>query len=385
MVFEFAAAGRIIFGPETLKQIGPLARERGNRALVVLGRSVSRAGSLLNLLTREGIKTIVFQVPGEPTIDLIRDGVDQARKSESDLIIGFGGGSVLDAGKAIASLATNKGEIEEYLEVIGQSRPLTLPSFPFFAIPTTAGTGAEVTRNSVLTSSRHRIKVSLRSPLMLPNVAIIDPTLTYSLPPEVTAGTGLDALTQLIEPLVSLKANPMTDALCREGIGRVANSLRRAFEEGTNATARQDMALASLLGGLALANAGLGAVHGLAAPLGGRFSAPHGLICARLLPLVMAANIRALQERSPQSPALKGYDQIARLLTRKMGAKAQEGVQWIQETCQLLRIPALTRFGVTDHALPSLIEKAIGASSMKGNPIQLTAQELRDILVEALE
>jgi alcohol dehydrogenase class IV len=230
VVFEFATASRIIFGPETLKQIGPLAREMGNRALVVLGKNFSRAESLLALLNREGIKTVVFQVPGEPTIDLIRDGVHLARESELDLILGFGGGSVLDAGKAIASLVTNKQDLSEYLEVIGQSRPLASPSLPYFAIPTTAGTGAEVTRNAVLTSPKHKVKVSLRSPLMLPKVAVIDPTLTYSLPPQVTAGTGLDALTQLIEPLVSLKSNPMTDALCHEGIRRVANSLHKAYE-----------------------------------------------------------------------------------------------------------------------------------------------------------
>ena len=384
MIFEFATAGRIIFGPGTLKQIGPLAGETGSRAFVVLGQSLSRAQPLLALLDRERIKTITFQVPGEPTIDLIQQGAILARESESDLVIGFGGGSVVDAGKAIAALATNKEKIEDYLEVIGQSRPLTSPPLPYFAVPTTAGTGAEVTRNAVLASPEHKVKVSLRSPLMLPKVAVIDPTLTCSLSPQITAATGLDALTQLIEPLVSLKANPMTDILCREGVSRVANSLRKAYEEGTNATSRQDMALASLFGGLALANAGLGAVHGLAAPIGGMFPAPHGLVCARLLPWVMAANIRALQERSTDSPALKTYDQIAVLLTRKEGAKALEGVEWVQETCTRFNIPVLARFGVTAEILPELIQKAAGASSMKGNPIQLTAQELRDILVKAL-
>lgn len=385
MVFEFATAGRIIFGPGTLKQIGPLAKEIGERAFVVIGRSLSRTENLLESLRRNGIKSFVFHVPGEPTIDWIRDGAHQARESNCELILGFGGGSVLDAGKAIAALAANEGEIEDYIEVIGRALPLTLPSKPYMAIPTTAGTGAEVTRNAVLTSPVHRVKVSLRSPMMIPRLALIDPELTYPLPPEITAGTGLDALTQLIEPFVSLKANPLTAAICRQGIQRVACSLRRAYEEADNEIARQDMALASLFGGLALANAGLGAVHGLAAPIGGMFPAPHGQVCARLLPLVMAVNIRALQDRSPDSPALKVYEEIARLLTRKDRARPIDAVHWIQEISRYFGIPSLSRYGVTLEAVPDLIQRGAAASSMKGNPIELTPDEMKEILLKAVE
>jgi len=385
VVFEFATAGRIIFGPGTLKQIGPLAKEIGERAFVVIGRSLSRTENLLESLRRNGIKSFVFHVPGEPTIDWIRDGAHQARESNCELILGFGGGSVLDAGKAIAALAANEGEIEDYIEVIGRALPLTLPSKPYMAIPTTAGTGAEVTRNAVLTSPVHRVKVSLRSPMMIPRLALIDPELTYPLPPEITAGTGLDALTQLIEPFVSLKANPLTAAICRQGIQRVACSLRRAYEEADNEIARQDMALASLFGGLALANAGLGAVHGLAAPIGGMFPAPHGQVCARLLPLVMAVNIRALQDRSPDSPALKVYEEIARLLTRKDRARPIDAVHWIQEISRYFGIPSLSRYGVTLEAVPDLIQRGAAASSMKGNPIELTPDEMKEILLKAVE
>ena len=207
------------------------------------------------------------------------------------------------------------GELLDYVEIIGRGQALTKPSAPFIAIPTTAGTGSEVTRNAVLASPEHRVKVSLRSPLMLARVALVDPELTYDLPPALTASTGLDALTQLIEPFVCLRANPMTDGLCVEGMRRAARSLRVAFTDGQNKSAREDMAVASLFGGLALANAGLGAVHGFAGPIGGMFPAPHGAVCAALLPHVMTANIRALRQRAPGSEALRRYDKVARLLT----------------------------------------------------------------------
>ena len=233
-------------------------------------------------------------------------------RANCDLIIGLGGGSAIDTGKAIAALLTNAGDPLDYLEVIGRGQALTDAPAPFIAIPTTAGTGAEVTRNAVLASPEHRVKVSLRSPLMLPRVALVDPELTYGLPPAITASTGLDALTQLIEPFVSIRANPLTDAICRDGMRRAARSLRRAYEEGTMLPPARTWP-ASLFGGLALANAGLGAVHGFAGPLGGLFPAPHGVICARLLPLIVEANVRALQERKPNTSVLQRYAEVARL------------------------------------------------------------------------
>ena len=315
--FEFATATRIIFGAGTLGEIGPLAMAMGRQALVVTGRTTERAGSLLELLAAQEIGTVNFTVTSEPTTEVVRLGTERARESGCDLVIGFGGGSVLDTGKAIAALLTNDGDPLDYLEVIGGGQPLSKPPLPYIAIPTTAGTGAEVTRNAVLASPEHRVKVSLRSPLMLPRLALVDPELTHSLPPEVTASTGLDALTQVMEPYVSKRASPMTDALCREGMRRAARSLRRAYQQGDDPAAREDMALTSLFGGLALANAGLGAVHGFAGPLGGMFHGAHGAICARLLPHVMEVNVRALQQRLAESPALRRYDEIARHSDRK--------------------------------------------------------------------
>jgi alcohol dehydrogenase class IV len=382
--FEFATATRIVFGPGTAKGVAPLAAELGRRAFVVTGRSRERAAPLLEALDQQGLDWISFSVPGEPTTELTLAGARQARQAGCDLVIGVGGGSVIDTGKAIAALLTNRGELLDYLEVIGRAQPLAYAPAPYVAVPTTAGTGAEVTRNAVLTSPEHRVKVSMRSPLMLPRLAVVDPELTYSMPRDVTASTGLDAFTQVLEPFVSSRANALTDALCREGLERAARSLRQAYEDGNDAAAREDMAIVSLFGGLALANAGLGAVHGFAGPLGGEFDAPHGVICARLLPYVMETNVRALQARMPGSPALSRYDRVAQILTGRPTARAGDGVAWVQNLCQDLRVPTLSDLGVREEDVAALVDKARNASSMKANPIALTGEELTQILRQAL-
>lgn len=384
MRFEFATATRIIFGAGSLREVGPLTAELGSHALVVGGGNAARLTPLFELLHAQGVSAHVFTVSGEPTVELVTAGVEEARMHGCNVVLGMGGGSALDAGKAVAALLTNGGDIYDYLEVVGRNQPLRRPSAPYLTVPTTAGTGAEVTRNAVLGVPHERVKVSLRSPYMLPRVALVDPELTFSVPPSVTAGTGLDALTQCLEPYVSPQANPLTDALCREGMQRAARSLRRAYDDGRDGEARTDMALASLCGGLALANAKLGAVHGFAAPLGGFFPAPHGAVCARLLPLVMAANIRALEERAPDSPALARYGEVARILTGDSDAEARDGVRWVRELCAALAVPPLADFGVTEADIPEVVAKAQRASSMQGNPIDLTNEELAEILHQAV-
>jgi alcohol dehydrogenase class IV len=218
---------------------------------------------------------------------------------------------------------------------------------------------------------------------MLSRLALVDPLLTHTVPPDVTASTGLDALTQVLEPFVSHRANPLTDAVCREGLRRAARSLRRVYEQGDDADAREDMALVSLFGGLALANAGLGAVHGFAGPLGGMFPAPHGAVCACLLPHVMAVNVRALRERDPGSPSLRRYDEVACILTEDERATAADGVAWVEELCRGLRIPSLSTYGLAKADFPLLIEKASRSSSMKGNPVRLTEDEMGEVLALA--
>jgi alcohol dehydrogenase class IV len=384
--FEFATATRIVFGRDSLVRLPDLVSGLGARALLVTGRSGDRSSALAELLDRAGLERVAFTVAGEPTVDLVADGVARARETGCDLVVGFGGGSAIDTAKAIAAMLGNQGQLFDYLEVIGAGRPLQSPSRPWIAIPTTAGTGSEVTRNAVLASPAHRVKVSLRSPLMLARVALVDPALTDALPPAVTASAGLDALSQLVEPFTSARANPLTDAICREGMACAARSLLPAYRDGPgdNRWARDEMSLAALFGGLALANAGLGAVHGFAAPIGGAFPAPHGAVCGRLLPAVVSVNVRALRERAPGSEALARYDEVGRILTGRPDAGADDAVAWIAELVGVLGVPRLGDYGVGAADIAALVDAGSAASSMQANPIRLERDELIEILERSL-
>ncbi len=398
MPFEFSTAGRIIFGAGMLREAGNIAASMGRRALLVTGSDQERARPLLALLHEHGLETLTYAVAHEPDLATIETGTALAREEQCDCVIGFGGGAALDVAKAIAILITNPGELLDYLEIIGRGSALTKAPVALLAIPTTAGTGSEVTRNSVIISPERRVKVSLRSPLMLPAIALVDPELTYDLPPTITAATGVDALTQVIEPFVCTRANAMTDSLCREGMARAARSLRRVFENARarresamscatappDIDAREDMAIASLFGGLALANAGLGAVHGIAGPLGGMITAPHGAVCAALLPHVVATNMRALCERRPQSPALPRYDEVGRLLTGSACANAGDAIAWLRQLVTDLGIPGLGAFGLKPGHIDELLDRAMAASSMRANPIELTRDELRSVVESAI-
>ena len=390
MQFEFATSTRILFGPGVVQNTGELAAAMGNRALVVHGVNNNSLTILLSNLDRHGIYAELHPIKGEPTVADVQAGVKLAKALGCNLVISIGGGSALDTGKAIAGMMTNPGDIYDYLEIVGKGKSLSAPATAFIAIPTTAGTGSEVTRNAVLSVEvqdrrpGEHIKVSLRSSYLLPRLALVDPELTLDLPPKLTASTGMDALTQLIEPYLSNKANPLTDGLCREGISRAARSIQAAYLHGDDLPARTELSIASLFGGLALANAKLGAVHGFAAPLGGMFPAPHGAVCARLLPLVMESNFNALSQRQPNNPVLMKFDEVAKLLTGDPAAAARDGIDWLHQLCQELNIPGLSHYGVSTIDFPAIVEKAARASSMQGNPILLTELELNDILEKAL-
>ena len=384
MRFEFATAARIVFGPGTIGEVGTAAAEMGKRAFVVTGHTLERAEPLLEQLSKHRIECVTFNVSGEPTTTLAKEAMEAARQANSDFVISMGGGSAIDTGKVVAAMLTNTGQLEDYLEVVGEGRPLTRSAAGHIAVPTTAGTGAEVTRNAVLGVPQKKVKVSMRSPLMIPRLAVVDPVLTHSMPPALTASTGLDALTQLMEPYVCNKANPLTDGICREGLIRAGRSLRKAYENGSNAAAREDMALASLFSGLALANAKLGAVHGLAGPLGGMISAPHGVICGTLLPFVCEVNVKALQSRGEDSTSLARYDETAQILTGKASAQAVDGLGWVQELCAALKVPSLAEFGLEERDFPTVVAKCRKSSSMKGNPIELTDEELMEVLRKSI-
>jgi alcohol dehydrogenase class IV len=378
MEWELTTPTRIVFGPGRIAELPQIAREFGRRALLVTGRTTEWAKPFQRNLATVGIDAAIFPVEGEPTLDLVRRGV-QACREGCEFVISIGGGSVIDAGKAIAALAPNSGEPLDYLEVIGRGRSFESSPLPFIAVPTTAGTGSEVTRNAVLGSPENGMKASLRSPLMLAKVALIDPELTLGLPRDITANTGLDALTQTIEPFVSARANALTDLFCLEGMKRISSCLPVAYEDGNNRNARESMAFASLLGGLSLANAGLGVIHGFAAPLGGMLHAPHGAICAAVLPHGIGGNIRALRKRAPNHVGLQKYEQIARVLTGDPQAPAERVACWAASLCGHLGVAPLRKYGLRRDQIPDLVEKAQKASSMKANPIPLTTVELTEI------
>ncbi len=379
--FEFATAGQIMFGAGRAAELPGILAGMGTRVFVCTGASTARHAALLRGLT---LPAATFPVASEPTIDVARAGVAAAREHGADLVASIGGGSVIDTGKAVAMLLGNGGDPLDYLEVIGAGQKITGPSLPFVAVPTTAGTGAEVTANATLASPAHGLKASLRSMLMLPRIALVDPQLTVDCPPPVTAASGLDALTQCLEPYVCRQATPLTDGLAREGLHRAALGLRAAYADGGDLRARTDMSTCSLLGGMALANAKLGAVHGLAGVVGGTASVPHGVACAALLVPVMTANVRALRAAQPAHPALERYAEAARLLTSRPDASIEDGIEWVRETVSMLAIPGLGSFGVEPAEAGEIAEKTSRSSSMQGNPVALSTAELKAVLLQSL-
>jgi alcohol dehydrogenase class IV len=385
MDFEFATATRIVFGAGRASMVpGFLVEHCCYSVLVVTGRSLERARPLLQALSAAGIQHWHQAIRTEPSLDDARAGAQLCRELGISAVLSVGGGSAIDAGKAIAALATNPGDALDYVEVIGRAQPLRYAPLPFIALPTTAGTGAEVARNAVLGSKEHGVKVSLRSPHMLPRLAVIDPELLRDAPSYVLRDSGLDAFSQLAESFLSCRANPLTSALARDGLERSVTSLKRAVLQGPSAEDRENLCIASLFGGLCLANSGLGAVHGFAAPVGGMFEAPHGAVCAALLPHVMRENLRALTAREPEGAGLARFRALSAILTGRRDAAPEEAVAYVEALCAALKASGLGAFGVTAEHLDDLVDKAERASSMRGNPLQLTREELLRIAQASL-
>jgi len=390
--FDFHCVPRIVFGRGQFARLAELCAPLGKSVLIVTnagppGRS-EPTGRAAELLGKAGLRWGVFHVSGEPEVQDVDRALAQARQEAHDVLVALGGGSAIDLAKAVAGLLGSGGCCLDYMEVIGAGRKIARASAPWVAVPTTAGTGAEVTRNAVIACRDKQFKASIRSEHLLARVAVVDPELGSSVPREVTACSGMDALCQLIESYTSTGANPMTDALALAGVERAGRSLRRAYQDGADMDAREDMALAALWSGLALANAGLGAVHGFAAPLGARFQAPHGAICAILLPHVMAANVSALRAAGPDHPTLRRYADIGKRLAGEPAnddpAAIESGIRIVHDLVGDLNIPRLGRFGVTEADLPDLASAARRSSSMKYNPVPLPEETLVGILRHAL-
>ncbi len=379
MNFDWGAPGRIRFGNGTSSEAPAIAAGFGGRIFVVTGRDPGRHGSLMAALRAVGVVG-TWVISGEPSVEMAFGGGNAAAAQGASVVVAVGGGSVLDAGKAIAAFARNPGDPMDFLEIIGRGLPLRAVPLPVIAIPTTSGTGSEVTRNAVLSSASHRLKVSLRSSDMMPRVAIVDPELSWELPRSVTAHSGLDAMVQLLEAFVCLRSNPMTDALCREALERIGRALPRVLSHPEDRQARVEMAWCSLAGGLALANAGLGAIHGFAGPIGGRFPIAHGAICAALVAPVTAVNLAALESRSPAHPSLVRYDEAMRRLSGNPSSDRRGLVVWLEQLVANAEVPSLASAGMGCDAWPELIAAARCASSMKANPVALEDAELLAIL-----
>lgn len=383
--FDVLAPRKILFGAHRAIEVATWvsASQREERVLLVTGKTKRHPHVMAALAACAELTHI--EVANEPSLTLCEASLEVARNAKVTRVVALGGGSAIDLGKALAALLTNDGEVLDYLEVVGRGQPLRYAPLPFAALPTTSGTGAEATKNAVLSVSRPEgsVKVSLRSDAMVPDLALVDPALTLDVPRDVTAATGLDALTQVIEPYVSHAATPFTDAWTRDAIPRAAKAFPRVMKDGSDLEARSDMALVSLQGGLALANAKLGAVHGFAGPLGGMLEAPHGALCARLLPFVIEANLRALNERAAKSPAMTRYLEVARWLTGDPDALAGDAIDWTRQLMDSLAIPTLHDFGLDAKDIPRVAEQSARSSSMKGNPIELTQSELIHILEAA--
>ena len=377
--FDLALPPRISFGPGRAADVPEIVAGLGSRVLVVTGSTPARVESVIAPLRAGADVVEVFTVGAEPTVQDARSATAIGHALGAEVVVAIGGGSPIDLGKAVAMLLGNGGDPMDYIEVVGRGQPILRAPLPLVAVPTTAGTGAEVTANAVLSVPEHGVKASLRHPLMIPRHAIVDPELTLDCPPAVTAASGMDALTQCLEPYVSNRANRMTDSWARMGMMAAGRSLVAAYWDGSDVAAREDMSLCSLLGGLSLANAKLGAVHGFAGVLGGMTDAPHGALCAALLGPVCEANLARADARLTSR-----FAYVAACLTGVPDATAEDGLHWIEHTRALLQIPALSDYGLTAGDTDVVVAKAARASSMQGNPVELSIEELAEVFQTAL-
>lgn len=380
-VGEFYAPGKIIFGPGGLSQVGAEAKRLGSKVLIVLGKSAMKKSGALDRLTHLLIEnnleyTIYDNIPSDPTVEIVDTGTNLARKENCNLVIALGGGSVLDTGKAISAMVTNEGSVADYQEIEGKGRKFKTKPIPFIAIPTTSGTGSEATKNAVITNTEFSLKKSIRDPWLIPEVALVDPELTLSLPPHITADCGGDALTQCIESYLGKKSQEITDALALHAIGLIGKSLVKAVKDGKNLEARKDMAMAALLSGLCLSNSGLGAVHALSHPLGVYYKIPHGLSCAVLLPYVMEYNLPVVTKKLAKIAQSLGED--ISLLSETEAA--QRAVERIKEILSQAGIKSnLSEWEIKEEDFSQLIKGAKGGS-LNNNPRDTSDEDLIELL-----
>ncbi|WP_372378293.1 iron-containing alcohol dehydrogenase [Vibrio natriegens] len=382
-MFQFMTATRIIFGEGALQSSLSIINQFGYSVLLVTGRDTQRAIPILNYLKAQGMRYQHVAITGEPNITMVEETAILGRKFKPDMVIAIGGGSVLDMGKALAAIIPNHGDVYDYVEVVGRNVPLKAKPLHFIAIPTTASTGSEVTRNAVLKSGQDKVKVSLRSPDMLADVAIVDPTLTYDTDPYTSGRGAMDAFTHLMEAYVCGEPNPLTDMVCEEGLRRLSRSVIAGCKHNDH-KARSDLSFAALLGGMAITNAKLGAAHGLAAALGGKLDAPHSVITARLAPHVMQENIDAAK-KAGRTDVINRYRKLAQLVTGRTNANEHDGVLWVKMVLDKLELPSLGQFGVCQTSFEQVASDALKSVAIKGNPLPLNHERLTYILKQVCD
>lgn len=383
MQFNFYTPTKLIVGQGKVKEIGNVAGDYGKKPFVVVGQSAYDTGTadlVIQCLNHAGLKPVLYTKPaGEPDQEMTDQTSEEARKQECDFVISVGGGSVIDLAKAVSGLVTNPGSVEDYLEGVGKGRKLQHKAIPHIAVPTTAGTGAEVTRNAVISSKKKKYKKSFRHPSLYPELAILDAELSVHLPAEQTAYSGMDAITQLIESYITWKANPITDALALQGLFLAFHSIRVVVDDGKDLTHRENLLLASTLSGICLANAGLGLAHGFASGLGALYDAPHGKVCAIMLPHAMRYN---------KEISFNKLSKIGNILLDGNNISDQEAVDWIlREIDQLnkkFNIPKnLKEFNIKEEDKDLLVQMSMG-NSMGGNPAEITPEKAHEILNQLL-
>lgn len=391
--FNATRLPRIEFGAGSFNSLPDIISRFGSSILLVTGAksfcATEKWQFLVHELNERGIIWEHCSVSNEPSPSMIDETVRAFADYSIELVVGIGGGSALDAAKAIAGLLKVKRSVMDYLEGVGPELPYKGPAVPLIAVPTTAGTGSEATKNAVLSVQGHNgFKKSFRDEKLVPEYAVVDPDLLESCPPSVIAANGMDALTQLIESYVSLRANVFSDALAISGLRAARDGLIPLFRQsGQSAVARERMAYAALISGITLAQVGLGSVHGLASPLGAFFPIPHGVACGTLVATATDININAMLERDPGNKALDKYARVAEVLCERRisdNRKAWEELvsllsQWTSE----LQLPSLSYYRVDENALDNIVANSRG-SSMKTNPIILTDDEIRNIVISRL-
>jgi len=377
-MFQFMTSAKVVFGEGALNSSLSIFNQYGYSVLLVTGKSVTRATSVIGYLNSQNMRYQHVSISGEPNITMIEETAVVGRRFTPDMVVAIGGGSVIDMGKALAAIIPSQGDVYDYVEVVGRNVPLKSKPLPFIAIPTTASTGSEVTNKAVLRSGQDRVKVSLRSTELLADVAIIDPTLTYDTPMNISSRGALETFTHLMESYVCGDPNPLTDMICEEGLRRLTSAIVPACKSN-DYKARADLSFSAMLGGMAISNAKLGAAHGLASSLGGKIEAPHSIIAARLAPFVMEENIKAAEDMG-RNDILNRYRKIAKIVTQNTKADYPDSVAWLKMILERLELPNLSEFGICKTPFNKVAQDALQSSSIKGNPLPLNEDRLVCIL-----